>query len=163
MRPEAATERSKQQPMASLESHHPHLRLVGRLDALDGAAQRAREAVAAENRAAQRNTSLDPTDPRWVLAARAYSQLQGTALTFDRRAQLMRTARHLGVRPFDANLIIAIVQDRARRGEDLGEAAGTLAMIERPAKPRHSESLRWAAAIATALVANALLIWWVVG
>ena len=110
----------------------PHLRLVGAADGWTDALTRARQAVADENRAAAANRSLNPTDPRWVLAARAYSQLQGSALTYERRMRVMRTARRLGVRPFDANLIIAIVQDQARRGRGLPEAAGTIALLEPP-------------------------------
>ena len=142
------------------------LRLVGVSDPSEGRAQRARQAVAAENRAAAANPDLDPTDPRWVLAVRAYSQLQGTALTFDRRQRLMRTADGLGVRPFDANMIIAIVQDHARRGVPLSSAAGTVALLEPPARRRHDDGavmLRWIAAIASALGANAFLIWWLLG
>lgn len=39
-------------------------------------------------------------------------------LTPDSRAVLLESAAKLGFRPFDAALIIAVVQDRARRGED---------------------------------------------
>lgn len=143
-----------------------HLRLVGVNEASEGSAQRARQAVASENRAAAANTGLDPTDPRWVLAVRAYSQLQGTALSFDRRRRLMRTANGLGVRSFDANMIIAIVQDHARRGSPLSNAAGTVALLEPPAGRRRGDGavmLRWIAAIASALTANAFLIWWLLG
>jgi hypothetical protein len=72
----------------------------------------------------------------------------------------------MGVRPFDANLIIAIVQDHARRGKDLGDAAGTVALLEPPPRRRgHDEhaTLRWAVAIITAVVANIFLIWWLTG
>lgn len=144
---------------------HPHLRLVGVSDAHQDGPEWARHDVAAENKAAASNTKLDPTDPRWVLAVRAYSQLQGTALTPDRRERLVQNAKTMGVRPFDANLIIAIVQDHARRGNDLGDAAGTVALLEPPARRRSDESvtLRWAAAILSALVANLFLMWWLLG
>ena len=112
--------------LMSTADAQPHLRLVGAADWWGDARTRARRAVADENRAAATNRGLSPTDPRWALAARAYSQLQGSALTQERRLQVMRTARRLGVRPFDANLIIAIVQDQARRGRGLREAAGTI-------------------------------------
>ncbi len=138
---------------------HPHLRLVGAPD-------RAREAVKQENVAAAANPSLDPTDPRWVLAVRAYSQLQGTAMTPDRRERLIRNAGGMGVRPFDANMIIAIVQDHARRGNDLSDAASTVALLEPPPRRRSRDegaTLRWASAILTALVANIFLIWWLLG
>jgi hypothetical protein len=118
--------------------------------------------VIRENRRAAQNPTLEPTDPRWVLAARAYSQLQGSTMTPERRQRVMRTANLLGVRPFDASLIIAIVQDRARRGEGLAQAASTLALVHKPKRhwPVSHTSLRWIAAIAAALMANILLIWW---
>jgi hypothetical protein len=139
----------------------PHLRLVGTGDRWNDARTRARQAVADENRAAAANRGLSPTDPRWALAARAYSQLQGSALTQERRVQVMRTARRLGVRPFDANLIIAIVQDQARRGHGLREAAGMITLID-PPKRRSAGStwVRWASAVVCAAAANAFLIWW---
>ena len=150
--------------MSSIRAH-PHLRLVGVFEAPDGVAQRARQAVTRENKAAATNPGLDPTDPRWVLAVRAYSQLQGSSLTPTRREKLIQSARATGVRPFDANLIIAIVQDHARRGKDLGDAAGTVALLEPPRRRGRDEqaTLRWATAILTAVVANIFLIWWLTG
>jgi hypothetical protein len=145
---------------------HPHLRLVGVSEASDGVAVRARQSVTRENQAAAANPALDPTDPRWVLAVRAYAQLQGASLNPNRREKLIRSAGGMGVRPFDANLIIAIVQDHARRGKDLGDAAGTVALLEPPPRRRgHDEhaTLRWAVAIITAVVANIFLIWWLTG
>lgn len=56
------------------------------------------------------------TDPRWVLAVRAAEQLQGATLTPPARDRLVRMARAFGLTAFDANLIIAVVQDQARRG-----------------------------------------------
>jgi hypothetical protein len=149
--------------MSSIEAQ-PNLRLVGGDEWWDAPDARARRAVTDENRAAAANRSLTPTDPRWVLAARAYAQLQGATMTYERRLRVMRTARRLGLRPFDANLIIAIVQDQARRGRALPEAAGTIALIEKPARrPAGWTWVRLAAAAACAIVGNALLIWWLTG
>ena len=151
--------------MSSIRAH-PHLRLVGVSEASDGVAHRARQSVTRENHAAATNPGLDPTDPRWVLAVRAYSQLQGSSLTPTRRQRLIQTAGGMGVRPFDANLIIAIVQDHARRGKGLGDAAGTVALLEPPPQHRDREeqaTLRWAMAILSAVVANIFLIWWLTG
>lgn len=140
-----------------------NLRLVGGADPLALATwrdhQRARQDVARENHTAARSP-LDPGDPRWVLAARAYSQLQGTTLTPDRRDRVLQTARLLGVRPFDANVIIAIVQDTARRGQPLGDAHGLIEMVPEPARRGDAGWGRWAAAILLATVANLFLIWW---
>ncbi len=149
--------------MTTIETR-PHLRLVGASEDWPTTDEHRRHEIAAENRRAAANPTLDPTDPRWVLAVRAYSQLQGSAMTWDRRQRVLDTADRLGVRPFDANLIIAIVQDHARRGRALDEAAGTLALLDPPAATsRDATTLRWLAAIATAIVANAFLIWWLLG
>lgn len=76
------------------------------------------------------------TDPRWVLAIRTAEQLQGTILPPTQRARLIRLGRLIGLTAFDANLIIAIVQDRARRGYPAAQcptaAHEQLAMIAPP-------------------------------
>ena len=76
------------------------------------------------------------TDPRWVLAIRTAEQLQGTILPPTQRAKLIRLGRLIGLTAFDANLIIAIVQDRARRGYPAAQcptaAHEQLAMIAPP-------------------------------
>ena len=56
------------------------------------------------------------TDPRWVLAVRTAEVLQGTILPAEARDKLVRLGRVMGLTTFDANLVIAIVQDQARRG-----------------------------------------------
>ncbi|MEM9916275.1 MAG: hypothetical protein AAF911_15075 [Planctomycetota bacterium] len=55
-------------------------------------------------------------DPRWVLAVRVAEQLQGTVLPPAKRDRLIKIGKMFGLTAFDANLIIAIVQDQARRG-----------------------------------------------
>ncbi len=55
-------------------------------------------------------------DPRWVLAVRVSESLEGTLLSPQKRERLVRLGKMLGLSPFDANLVIAIVQDQARRG-----------------------------------------------
>ncbi len=81
------------------------LRLVSR-------AARFRPSLEVDRGQAIRGTS----DPRWVLAVRAAEQLQGATLTPPARDRLVRMARAFGLTAFDANLIIAVVQDQARRG-----------------------------------------------
>lgn len=74
-----------------------------------------RRAIADENRAA---ASLSD-DVRRVLAITTAQALEGgraAILRPDRRRKLVTTATRLGLRPFEANLVIAIVQDGARRG-----------------------------------------------
>lgn len=116
----------------NLRSHatsRPVLRLVGESAAATGserlrltnqpgrpAEESRRSQVRRENHAAAMRFDLDPNDPRWILALRAQSELQGTALTADRRQRLLTLAHRLGMRSFDANLVIAIVQDEARSG-----------------------------------------------
>jgi hypothetical protein len=56
------------------------------------------------------------TDPRWVLAVRVAEQLDGPVLPPERRDRLIRLGKVMGLSDFDANLVIAIVQDQARRG-----------------------------------------------
>ncbi len=60
-------------------------------------------------------------DPRWVLAVRVNYALDGgraAILDPQSRAVLIDLAKLLGLRPFDANLIIAIVQDSKRQTGD---------------------------------------------
>jgi len=56
------------------------------------------------------------SDARWVLAVRVAEQLQDTVLSPHKRDRLVRMGKMFGLTAFDANLIIAIVQDQARRG-----------------------------------------------
>ena len=56
------------------------------------------------------------TDPRWVLAVRAAESLEGNTLDPGTRDRLVRLGKTMGLTAFDGNLIIAIVQDQARRG-----------------------------------------------
>jgi len=77
----------------------------------------ARREVEREVRAA---ATLAPNDARRILALRVMESLEGGRagiLRPESRHQMMSIATMLGLRPFDANLVIAIVQDGARRGE----------------------------------------------
>ncbi|MEO1237857.1 MAG: hypothetical protein AAFX76_13820 [Planctomycetota bacterium] len=55
-------------------------------------------------------------DPRWVLAVRVAEQLEGSVLPPAKRERLIKMGKMFGLTAFDANLIIAIIQDQARRG-----------------------------------------------
>lgn len=59
-------------------------------------------------------------DPRWVLAVMTSEALEGSLLPPEKRERIVRTAERWGLTPFDANLIIAVVQDQARRGVAAG-------------------------------------------
>jgi len=156
---------------------NPHLRLVGWPDAAENARspidwlkrsesenERAMR-IAAENFAARHHQPLSRTDPRWVVAVRAQLQLQGATLHPQARRRVMRTARQIGVRPFDANLIIALVQDRARRGETLHDLEPVLRLLPEAKTARFGslDVLRWGIAIVCAILANVFLIWWLLG
>jgi len=122
-----------------------------------------RAAVAAENASAV-SARLDPSDPRWVLAVRTQSQLQGTVLTPERRERVMATARTLGIRPFEANVIMAIVQDHARCGRRLDEISGQLALLQgRSSADRMTPWLAVGAAIVAASATALLIVRWLLG
>lgn len=85
-------------------------------------AKLAAERVAYENACA---AMLQPADARWIFALRVAGALEGgkaALLTPPKRRELVAAAVVNGLREFDANLIIAVVQDSARRGE-LGDTA----------------------------------------
>lgn len=93
----------------------PTLRLV----------QEPHEAVTAENR---RAAAISAVDARYALALRVADTLEGGTLAMlrpERRRQLVTQARRTGLRDFDTNLVIAIVQDAARHGEPMNAAAVT--------------------------------------
>ena len=130
-----------------------------------GALGRARQRVALENRLAA-DIAIDETTPHWQLANETAEALEGEILRPDRRRALVTRAQHLGVRPFDANLVFALVQDRARRGESVGDAAAPLALLaEKPARrPFDSVPLvMLAAATGIAVGAAVFLVRWLVG
>lgn len=76
-----------------------------------------RKEVLSENRLA---SGMSPDDARWIFARRVAEQLEGgtaALLTPERRRSLLATSQRVGLRDFDANLIIAIVQDGRRSGK----------------------------------------------
>ncbi|MSR40458.1 MAG: hypothetical protein EXS10_00935 [Phycisphaerales bacterium] len=103
---------------------------------------------------------LGSTDPRWIFAKETARVLAGAVLPHDRREGLMLLAQRLGLRPFDANLIVAVVQDRARRGEPLEHTTTTLAMIPNASPPRESFARLMTTAILLAILVDAWLVGW---
>ena len=111
-----------------------------------------------------------PGDPRWVLAARVADKLEGTLLRPEHRERLIRLGRMLGLTPFDANLVIAIVQDQARRGHAANTcpAAGQqqLQLIALPRRTTlwqritSSRAMTIALILATLLLAEIVLLSW---
>jgi hypothetical protein len=124
-----------------------------------------RQAAAQETvlaRETARDPSFAPGDPRWRFATEVSAALQGATLAFEDRRRLLALAERIGIRAFDANLIVALVQDRARRGEPVESAAGTLAMLPagRPAGRHLGHVL--AAGLVAAMLFDAVLIAWLI-
>ncbi len=141
------------------------LRLVG-IDEHTHAtrAARRRAAIASENRQA---ASLDLEDARIAFALRVAERLDGgraAILTPETRRRLLQVSSRMGLEPFDASLVIAIVQDAARRGEATDEpmTAGRLKLVK-PAKARTLDGvlLPAAAAIVLALIALVTMMSWI--
>ena len=141
--------------------------------ALDARAERLfRQAVAHEMllaRESGRERGFDPNDARWKLAEETQRALQGTILAYEDRQRLLGLANKLGIRSFDANLILAVVQDRARRGESIELAADTIEMIPRdavsagsapPPAPATDRAAWLVVAVLVAMAADAALIAW---
>ncbi len=107
-----------------------------------------------------------PTDPRWVLAVRTAEQLQGDVLAPERREKLNKLGKLMGLSPFAINLVVAIVQDQARRGYEPHDCPTAsepqLRMIALPDQSRRrTRALRTALAVATLLAVELVVIqWW---
>lgn len=131
------------------------------------AAPRRRRAVVNPEPVTRNTSVLAPTDARWVLASRVQESLEGGragVLGPESRSRLIDLGRRLGLRPFDINLIIAIVQDHARCGgsEPRAEMLHRLALV--PGTHRHAEACTpndgrawWAAWIGATVILAAVL------
>ena len=91
-----------------------------------------RSRVALENRMAAGSPALHPASPHLAFATSIARVLEGAILAPERREALIQEARSLGLREFDANLVIAVVQDRARRGESTDDITGPISVLARP-------------------------------
>ncbi len=136
------------------------------------------EAVAQENRLA---ASIPALDARWAFAVRVADTLEGGRLAMlrpERRRRLVTQARRAGLRDFDTNLVIAIVQDAARCGEPMDADGVTrrIALVRPPedamtadhahepgrassaaSAARLLSSRRWLEAVLVALLASGAL------
>lgn len=145
---------------------YPALRLAGVIDADDAAMRTAREEVVRANRSA---SQLPPMDAAMILSRRVREGLDGGAaavLTPERRRRLVDLAQRLGMTSFDASLLIAVVQDRARRGEPLDQPAlvARLDMLHtRMHRRRFTAALIIVSSVGLAFAMLTLLIRWVTG
>ncbi len=93
------------------------------------ALEETRRRVALENRLAADAPGLSPDSPHLRLAGRVAAALEGTTLPPERRTALVEHARELGIREFDTHLVIAVIQDRVRRGQSLDDIVGPLEVL----------------------------------
>lgn len=99
--------------------------------------------------------TLDEHDARVLFATRVASSLEGgraAVLRPESRVRLRRLAVRMGIRDFDASLIVAIVQDAARRGEDPSSerARSMLGLLGRSGASR-GRDLIWSVVVAVLL------------
>ncbi len=110
-----------------------------------------------------------PTDPRWVLAVNTAQALEGAVLPPAKRERLMNQGKSMGLSAFDCSLVLAIIQDRARRGIALDQCPGAsepqLALIPLPSvRPFRSvlgKSPGQTLMLAAGLLALQVLLVWV--
>lgn len=129
--------------------------LPARMKATDPTVQ-----VALENRSA---AAMTPADARWVLAVRTSEAIEGGGvLAPEARVRLQRLATALGLRPFDANMVMAIVQDGVRSGEGaLGGGVAERLELVRGAPEATKESWVPFLVVGMGLGLAAVLIRWV--
>ena len=154
-----------QRPAANLVLTQPHLRFAeASVEAIKPSqVAAARRAIAQENHAA----ALGADDTRWLFAHHVQESIEGGRAAImrpDARRRLVTQASKMGLKPFDANLVIAIVQDAARHGEDLEEtASGRLALIPGRAASPIGPLMLLGAAVGLGAGLLALLIAWLMG
>ena len=85
----------------------------------------------------QNPTPIDgATDPRWVLAVSTAQLMEGDVLPPHKREVLMVQGKSMGLSPFDCSLILATIQDRARRGIALDECPAASESTDSTSAPR---------------------------
>lgn len=116
------------------------------------------ERVERENRAAAAMSALDA---RWVFAVQVAREIElsgapgAGVLAPERRRSLAKLATRLGLRQFDANLVIAIVQDGCRtEGDGLSREVSDRLSLVRSTDPRGGLNAR---ELAAWLIASACL------
>lgn len=139
-------------------TRRPTLRLVQDLPRRGAVGRTARPDVARENLEA---AGLRVEDVRTAFAADVSRALDGgraAILAPERRRRLVGAAVARGLRAFDANLVIAIVQDAAREGDSLGASrvTGRLSLVREGDGERRGWPLVMMGAVG--VLAGALLI-----
>lgn len=99
--------------------------------------------IALENRLAAGTVELDPESPYLSLASRVQNRLQGCILSPESRASIIDDAHRLGIREFDAHLVMAVMQDRARRDEPMDDIAGVLGVLSHGERRTSSSNSVW--------------------
>jgi len=101
---------------------------------------------------------LSATDPRWVLARRVSEAMQGAVLEPAQRDRLIRLGRVMGLNAFESNLVIAIVQDQARRGLTIDGAVASLGMVPISGRRPRSRWRRVAVWVGLTLAAELMIV-----
>lgn len=136
--------------------HPPALRLVRETDRPEPE-RVARREVARENHQA----ALGADDARAAFAVEVARSIEGGRAALLRpevRRSLVEAARGKGLRPFDANLIIAVVQDAVRREAPVSSIDPTLRVIPRPGREGAAPWVMWAFAGVVGLAIFAVLV-----
>lgn len=133
----------------------PFLRLVSATESGRAAVSTARDRqnVAQANR---ESSKIGSVDARWIFATQVAASLEGGRtgiLRPDRRRELVVKADQLGLRSFDANLVIAIVQDAAREGRALSPEAQDRLTLVRPVSDGGAGSMAGPLLLAAATLA----------
>lgn len=132
------------------------LRLV---DALPAAVHRAREeAVARANKDA---AELPLLTAQSLFAANVANALEGgpaAVLPADTRRRLVLSAGRIGIREFDAHLIIAMVQERTRAAAPSARPAARTPRLHNPELPRTSQSSSHLRLLAASILLAGILL-----
>ena len=96
---------------------------------------------------------------------------EGALVGSDARARIMHEAGSLGIRPFDASMMIALAQDRARRGESNADIPFLLRARPTPGAPGRPQvpaavrpdTLTWIGVALGGLLIAGLIAGWFAG